>query len=96
MVDADGVLRIVFDTPGEKVNLLSEATLRGLDRVLEEARHREDVRAVLFSSAKPGMFIAGMDVDQIASVTDAYRGAEAARFTAFVCRVLGDVRRLLL
>ena len=79
-IDGDGVLRVVFDTPGQKVNLLSESTLRGLDRLLEEVSHRDDIRAVLFTSAKRGMFIAGMDVEQIAAVTDAYRGAEGARF----------------
>ena len=34
-VDGDGVLRVVFDTPGQKVNLLTEETLKGLDRLLE-------------------------------------------------------------
>ena len=43
-VDGDGVLHVVFDTPGQKVNLLNEVTRRGLDRVLEEASHRDDVR----------------------------------------------------
>jgi len=92
-VDADGVLQITFDTPGQKVNLLSEATLRGLDRLLEETRHRDDIRAVLFASNKRGMFIAGMDVDQIASVTDAYQGAEAARFGQAVFQKIADLGR---
>jgi 3-hydroxyacyl-CoA dehydrogenase/enoyl-CoA hydratase/3-hydroxybutyryl-CoA epimerase len=79
-LDADGVLRIVFDMPGERVNLLNAEILEELGRVLDDARGRDEVLGLLFASAKPGMFIAGMDVEQIASVTDAYRGAEAARF----------------
>jgi 3-hydroxyacyl-CoA dehydrogenase/enoyl-CoA hydratase/3-hydroxybutyryl-CoA epimerase len=92
-VDADGVLRIIFDTPGQKVNLLSEDMLRALDRLLEETRNREEIRAVLFTSAKRGMFIAGMDVEQIASVNDAYRGAEAARFGQAVFQKIANLER---
>ena len=91
-VDAEGVLRIVFDRPGDKVNLLDEQLLRELDRLLEEARRREDIQAILFQSAKPGMFVAGMDVDQIAAVTDAYRGAEGARFGQSVFQKIADLR----
>lgn len=92
-IDSEGVLRIVFDTPGQKVNLLSEATLRALDRLLEETRHRDEIRAVLFTSGKHGMFIAGMDIDQIASVNDAYSGAEAARFGQAVFQKIADLER---
>jgi 3-hydroxyacyl-CoA dehydrogenase/enoyl-CoA hydratase/3-hydroxybutyryl-CoA epimerase len=92
-VDTDGVLQIVFNSENEKVNLLSEATLKGLDRLLDEARNRDDIRAVLFSSDKPGVFIAGMDVEQIAAVTDAYRGAEAARFGQSVFQKIVDLER---
>ena len=81
-VDGDGILRIVFDRPNESVNLLDERVLRELDRLLEEARRREEIRGLMFQSAKPGVFVAGMDVEQIAAVTDAYRGAEGARFAA--------------
>ncbi len=92
-VDGEGVLHVTFDTAGQKVNLLSEQTLRALDRLLEETRNRDDVRAVLFGSAKPGMFIAGMDVEQIAAVNDAYRGAEAARFGQAVFQKIADLER---
>jgi len=92
-VDAEGVLHVVFDRQGDKVNLLDERLLRELDRLLEEVRRREDIRAVLFQSAKPGMFIAGMDVEEIASVTDAYRGAEGARFGQSVFQKIADLSR---
>ncbi len=90
-IDADGILRVVFDRPNESVNLLSAELLDELGRQLDAARARADVRGVLFSSAKPRMFIAGMDVDQIASVTEAYRGAEAARFGQSVFQRIADL-----
>jgi len=92
-IDAEGVLHIVFDRPGDKVNLLDEQLLRELDRLLEEVRRRDDIRAILFQSAKPGVFIAGMDVEQIAAVTDAYRGAEGARFGQSVFQKIADLPR---
>jgi len=92
-VDTDGILRITFDSPGEKVNLLNESVLRELGRVLDEARARDDVRAVLFTSAKPGMFIAGMDVAEIAVIRDAYSGAEGARFGQSVLQKIADFGR---
>jgi 3-hydroxyacyl-CoA dehydrogenase/enoyl-CoA hydratase/3-hydroxybutyryl-CoA epimerase len=92
-VDADGILRVVFDRPGEKVNLLTADILNWLDRLLDEARDRDDVSGLLFSSAKPGMFIAGMDVEQIASVNDSHKGAEGARFGQAIFQKIADLRQ---
>jgi len=92
-VDADGILRIVFDRPDESVNLLDERLLRELDFLMEEVRRRDEIRAVLFQSAKAGVFVAGMDVDQIAAVTDAYRGAEGARYGQAVFQKVADLDR---
>ena len=44
--------------------------LQALDRILSTAGDRHELRGVLFSSEKPGMFIAGMDVEQIALAVD--------------------------
>jgi 3-hydroxyacyl-CoA dehydrogenase / enoyl-CoA hydratase / 3-hydroxybutyryl-CoA epimerase len=92
-VDSEGVLRVTFDSPGEKVNLLNAELLRELGRVLDEARARDDVRGLLFTSAKPDAFIAGMDVAEIAAVTDAYRGAEGSRFGQSVLQKIADAGR---
>ena len=56
-VDAEGFVRIVFDTPGVKVNLLSTEALQYLSRLADELRVRGDVRGVVFASDKPGMFL---------------------------------------
>jgi 3-hydroxyacyl-CoA dehydrogenase/enoyl-CoA hydratase/3-hydroxybutyryl-CoA epimerase len=79
-VDGDGILRIVFDSPGERTNLLSSRLLADLNRLLDDARRREEIRALLFSSARPRIFLAGLDIEEIAALTDAYQAAEAARF----------------
>ena len=71
-LDGDGILRIVFDTPGRRANLLSSGLLEALDRLLDEARGRQEIRALLFSSSKPRNFLAGLDLDEVAALRDAY------------------------
>jgi 3-hydroxyacyl-CoA dehydrogenase/enoyl-CoA hydratase/3-hydroxybutyryl-CoA epimerase len=90
-VDSDGILRVHFDTPGERVNLLTGVLLRSMAELLDAARRRDDVRAVLFASAKPDMFIAGMDVEEIGGVTDAYRAAEGARYGQAVFHKIAEL-----
>ena len=41
-IDGDGVLRVVFDLPGERVNLLGPATLEELGRLADEAGRRDE------------------------------------------------------
>ncbi|MGZ6988005.1 MAG: 3-hydroxyacyl-CoA dehydrogenase NAD-binding domain-containing protein [Thermoanaerobaculia bacterium] len=65
-VEPDGLALLVFDTPGEKVNKLSTPVMKELERVLDGLANRSDVKALLLLSAKPGVFIAGADVNEIA------------------------------
>ncbi len=90
-VDDDGVAWVVFDRHDDKVNLLTPEILEALSGLLNEWRVNEDVRGVLFTSAKPGMFIAGMDVQQIAAVTEAFKAAEGARFGQAVFQKIADL-----
>jgi len=92
-VNADGVLLVAFDFPGALVNLLSVGVLQELDRILDEARRLDEIRAILFASAKPRTFIAGPDVDQIAQVEDAFQGAEGARFGQAVLGKIASSRK---
>lgn len=78
-IDADGILTLTFDRPDSKVNLLDRATLQLLDEILEALARRDDVRGVLVESAKPGHFLAGLDVAVLASLKDAYEAAQGAR-----------------
>ena len=90
-IDPNGIVHIVFDRPGEKVNLLSPELLQELSEILDSIRGREDVRGVIFRSAKAGNFIAGMNIDTIASYTDAFKAAEGARFGQVVFQKIADL-----
>ena len=78
-VDGDGVAWLVFDRPESRVNILTSGVMARLDLLLadiEEAARAGRVRAVVVRSGKPGTFIAGANIDEIAEITDA-REAEA-------------------
>lgn len=73
-VESDGLATLTFDLPGEKVNKYTAAVLDELEALLDELSRRLDVRALLFVSGKPDIFVAGADIDAIAKAT-----AEEAR-----------------
>ncbi len=78
-IDDRGIGWITFDDPDRKLNVLTEATMRRLSDVVEEARAAATgsrVRVVVVRSGKPDSFIAGADVDAIAALEDP-REAEA-------------------
>jgi 3-hydroxyacyl-CoA dehydrogenase/enoyl-CoA hydratase/3-hydroxybutyryl-CoA epimerase len=90
-IDPNGIVHVVFDRHGDKVNLLTPDALSELGELLDSIRGRDDVRGLIFKSAKPGNFIAGMDIDVIASFTDAFKAAEGARFGQVVLQKIADL-----
>ncbi len=94
--DADGIATIRFDTPGEKVNLLTEKSLELLAQILDRLEAppgRESLRGVLLTSGKPGTFLAGADVKafvEVAGTGDARLAAsKAAAGQALFSRLAG-------
>lgn len=77
-VDRDQVAWLTFDLPDSKVNLLRSSVMEALDRrmaALESTIATGRVVAVVVRSGKPGTFIAGADVREIAEIEgrhDAY------------------------
>ncbi|HKJ03283.1 MAG TPA: 3-hydroxyacyl-CoA dehydrogenase NAD-binding domain-containing protein [Longimicrobiales bacterium] len=72
-VDDSGIGWVTFDDPARKLNVLAEDVMRRLAEVLDEAREAAatgGVRVVVFRSGKPDSFMAGADVDAIASLED--------------------------
>ena len=71
--DEGGIGRITFDDRGRPLNVLTEGVMRGLGEALDEARAavREGrIRVLIVRSGKPDSFIAGADIDAIASIED--------------------------
>ncbi|KAG7364963.1 ClpP/crotonase-like domain containing protein [Nitzschia inconspicua] len=70
-VTPEGVAIIRFDCPGKKVNAISFALAKEAEQLWKkEVENNPNVKAVVFSSAKPGMFIAGADIFDIKRIED--------------------------
>jgi len=70
-VTPSGVAVIKFDCPGKPVNTISFALSKEAQELWrQEIDPRQDVKAVVFASAKPNMFIAGADIFDIQSLED--------------------------
>lgn len=78
-VESDGEIGVlIFDVPGDKVNILSSPIMQELDQHLEALQSRTDLHALVFISGKEGNFIAGAKIQEIENVTDPQEGAEKA------------------
>jgi len=73
--DESGIAYLVLDLPDEKVNKLSSAVMAELDALLDGDLKNSGIRALVVSSGKPGVFVAGADIAEIETLkspADAY------------------------
>lgn len=75
-IDPNGIARLVFDYPGEKVNKISLAVLEELDTLLEGIKDNEQIKALVITSAKEGIFIAGADLKSFEGLFNDFSLAE--------------------
>ncbi|HEV8481490.1 MAG TPA: 3-hydroxyacyl-CoA dehydrogenase NAD-binding domain-containing protein [Candidatus Eisenbacteria bacterium] len=88
-----GIRVLVFDQPGARVNLLTEAALEELRLKIETLREDVGLVGLLIASGKPGQFIAGADVAAIRAVREAGDGQVKAAFGQAVYAMLADFPR---
>ena len=79
-VGENGYARLVFDSPGEKVNTFSTAAMKEFALILDDLAQRTDVKALLLASAKNGIFIAGANIDELAAIATETEAESKARF----------------
>jgi 3-hydroxyacyl-CoA dehydrogenase / enoyl-CoA hydratase / 3-hydroxybutyryl-CoA epimerase / enoyl-CoA isomerase len=60
---------VTFDLPDKKVNTLSRSVLQELGALVGQLEQRSDLKGLLFRSGKPGQFIAGADLNDIAALS---------------------------
>ncbi len=68
---ADGVKHVVFDRADSTANVFDQATMDELGALVDALAADPTVTGVVFSSAKPAIFIAGADVNEFVSGLDA-------------------------
>jgi 3-hydroxyacyl-CoA dehydrogenase / enoyl-CoA hydratase / 3-hydroxybutyryl-CoA epimerase / enoyl-CoA isomerase len=61
-----GIALVTFDLPDKKVNTLGQAVLRELAGLVAKLSLRTDLKGLLLQSSKPGQFIAGADLNDLA------------------------------
>jgi 3-hydroxyacyl-CoA dehydrogenase/enoyl-CoA hydratase/3-hydroxybutyryl-CoA epimerase len=80
LVVSDGLGWFVFDLPEKRANIFTREALEELEGWLRELGSRNDLRALVLVSAKPDIFIAGADVEEIADVSDPVLAESGSRF----------------
>ena len=78
----NGIGNLVFDHPDAQVNVLTSVHLKALDQTLDEIASKKDLKALLITSAKPRIFIAGADIHEIEGISteaDAFSKAEEGK-----------------
>ena len=65
-----GVALLVFDRPGSSANIFDEAALDELEAALDAVEKDRTIKTLIFTSAKPAIFIAGADIKALAGARD--------------------------
>jgi enoyl-CoA hydratase len=68
---ADGIARLTFDQQASRANVLSTAVWTELGQALDGLVHRSGISGLVVESAKPGIFIAGADLKELADADPA-------------------------
>ena len=90
----DGVALLEFDDPGAKHNRFTPELLERMVGLLEDVRRAGaagEIDGLVVCSAKPDSFIAGMDVETIATVRTEAAGSAGARQGQRVFQALADL-----
>jgi 3-hydroxyacyl-CoA dehydrogenase/enoyl-CoA hydratase/3-hydroxybutyryl-CoA epimerase len=65
----DRLCVVTFDRPDSSANVFDRATLEELHELLDRLAGETELRGVVFTSAKPKIFIAGADLRGVATIT---------------------------
>ena len=78
-VGDDGVAVALMDRAGEPMNTLGPAVFDDFATIIDRVESDDDIKALVFGSAKRGNFIAGADIRFFATLTEADVAADAIR-----------------
>ena len=65
----DSIAILTLDQPDNRVNVLNRTLLSELEEAVGQLASRSDVNGLAIDSAKPGVFVAGADLKELASAT---------------------------
>jgi 3-hydroxyacyl-CoA dehydrogenase / enoyl-CoA hydratase / 3-hydroxybutyryl-CoA epimerase len=80
MEDRGGILVVTLDQPGDSVNKVDRRLGVELERIVEMTERDKSIRAMVISSGKPDIFIAGADIEQFLEFRTEEDAENASRF----------------
>ncbi|MFZ3229451.1 MAG: 3-hydroxyacyl-CoA dehydrogenase NAD-binding domain-containing protein [Pseudobdellovibrio sp.] len=89
-INGNSVAVLTFDLPNEKVNKLSTAVMLELQQHLETLKTSSH-KFVVFKSAKPKIFIAGADIEEIKQLTTTQQVLEAVSSGQSIMNMIEDL-----
>jgi 3-hydroxyacyl-CoA dehydrogenase / enoyl-CoA hydratase / 3-hydroxybutyryl-CoA epimerase len=92
-VRLDGVAVITYDVPGEPVNTLKASFSAEFDRIFAEVAGDPAIKAAVLISGKPEGFIAGADIDMLASAKTAAEAEALCRTGHAALQKLADLSK---
>lgn len=87
------IARVEFDLVGEKVNKFSTQVMLRLKEVLQELS-TSSYKAVIFTSLKPKVFVAGADINEIKALTTKEQVEKAAQTGQEIINMVEDLPML--
>jgi len=83
---------IEFDRPDSRVNLVDSPTMLELDKILDLIPKDSSLKAVLVTSKKPDIFIAGADIKEIENITRPEDGEKKSHLGQEILNKLEDLK----
>lgn len=82
-----------FDMPDSRVNVLNRQTMQELDSIMDQlaAMPEDEIKGLIISSKKEGIFIAGADIKEIQDISSAKEAAELAQIGKDILNKLGSL-----
>ena len=87
-----GVLIVTLDQPGDAVNKVDRALGTAMERVLEQVDRDRSIYAMVITSGKPDIFIAGADIEQFLDFKIELDAENASRFGQRLLNLLEKTR----
>jgi len=75
----NNVATLTLNNPEEKINKLTPENLTELSSILDQLSTQPSIQALIIQSAKPDMFIAGADINEIQNITQPLEALEKAK-----------------
>lgn len=87
----NNVAYVTFDQPDSKANILSTPMMVELKQVLIDLKDKESLRAIVFQSAKPDIFIAGASIEEIKDFTQSQEAKVKANDGQVIMDLIEDL-----